>query len=84
MREPIRRHNGPRHAKLAKAKDQCPTEVDLARLDSELGGTRKGVMVVVPALAHADQTRDLHVVALNACATYDPSLATFAVCVMPN
>src|ERR1700682_528892 len=65
-------------ASRLKRLDQPPAQIDLAWKKAHLRRTRKGVMVVVPAFAHADQSCELDVVSLSCRAIDDPALSALA------
>src|SRR5947209_4844573 len=79
LRQVLRKDDPPGEPEPLEQAQQAPAEVDLPRLQPEPRGAREGVMVVVPALAHADQAGDPDVVPLDAGALDDPALAAFAV-----
>ncbi len=64
--------------------DQPPAEIDLTRQQPKLRRARIGMVIVVPALAHADQPGDADIVALGRDAFDDPGLAALAMRVVAD
>src|SRR6516165_1926798 len=64
--------------------DEPPAEVDLTGKQTHLGGFGKGMMIVVPALAHTHEAGAGNVVALAGRALYDEALAAAAMGEMPD
>ena len=74
-----RRLDLPGEAQPLEAPDQPPAEIDLAGKQAQLRGAWEGVVIVVPALAHADEAGEGNVVALRRGALDDPGLAAATV-----